>query len=83
MSRTANKAMIHAMIRQQGYRCAYVDPQTGKKCLSTYGLEKDHIQAWSKGGKTELMNLRFLCPGHHRRVSFLEFGESSKYFKPK
>jgi hypothetical protein len=83
MPRTATQAMTHAMIRRDGYRCAYVDPQTGKKCASRYGLQKDHIQSWSRDGKTEPKNLRFLCPGHHKRVSFLEFGESAKYFRPK
>jgi 5-methylcytosine-specific restriction endonuclease McrA len=83
MPRTATQPMIHAMIRQQGYRCGYVDPFTGKKCTSRHGLQVDHVQAWSRGGKTELKNLRFLCPGHHKRVSFLEFGESAKYFRPK
>jgi 5-methylcytosine-specific restriction endonuclease McrA len=81
--RFASQALTHAIIRRDAYRCAYVDPQTGKKCLSIYGLQKDHVQSWSKDGKTELRNLRYLCQGHHRRVSFLEFGESEKYFSHK
>jgi hypothetical protein len=83
MPRTATQAMTYAMIRRDGYSCSYVDPQSGKKCTSRYGLQKDHIQSWQRDGKTELQNLRFLCQGHHQRVSFLEFGESSKYFRPK
>jgi hypothetical protein len=69
------------MIQRDGYRCVYVDPQTGNKCVSTYGLQKDHTQSWFRDGKTELQNMRFLCQGHHKRISFLEFGESSKYFR--
>jgi hypothetical protein len=83
MPRTATQAMTHAMIRRDGYSCSYVDPQTGKKCTSRYGLQKDHVQSWLRDGKTELQNLRYLCQGHHKRVSFLEFGESAKYFRPK
>jgi hypothetical protein len=83
MPRVATQPMIQALIRQNGYRCSYVDPLTGKKCTSRHGLQVDHIQAWSRGGKTELKNLRYLCQGHHQRVSFLQFGESAKYFRPK
>ena len=69
------------MVREQGYVCSYVDPMTGHKCSSVYGLEKDHRQSWSKGGPTAFHNLRFLCRNHHRRVSFVEFGEARRYFK--
>jgi 5-methylcytosine-specific restriction endonuclease McrA len=72
--RTASQAMVHELVRDEGYLCTYVDPISGKRCMSRYGLEVDHVHAWSKGGKTEPINLRFLCKNHHRRVSFLEFG---------
>jgi hypothetical protein len=76
--RRPTQPIIHALVRE-GYRCSYVDPVTQKLCLSRHGLEIDHRQSWSRNGKTELRNLRFLCKGHHSRVSFLEFGESVKY----
>jgi 5-methylcytosine-specific restriction endonuclease McrA len=80
--RTPTQPITHALIRRDDYRCAYVDPITRKPCLSTRGLEIDHRRPWYRGGKTELSNLRFLCAGHHSRISFLEFGESAKYRKP-
>jgi len=83
MSRAPSQALIHALTLEQGYQCSYIDPTTGRKCGSHFGLEIDHIQEWSRGGLTELKNLRYLCRGHHRRVSFLQFGESSRYFRPK
>jgi hypothetical protein len=82
-ARVPSHAIIHKLTRQEGYSCSYINPLTGKRCSSRHGLQIDHIQAWSKGGKTELKNLRYLCQGHHQRVSFVEFGESSKYFGPK
>jgi len=78
--RTASAALVNELTRTEGYQCSYVDPVTGKPCLSKYGLQIDHKKAWSCGGKTKLSNLRYLCQNHHARVSFLQFGERSKYY---
>lgn len=75
--------LVHALVLRDGYRCSYRDEKTGKSCNSVHGLQIDHIQSWSSGGKTELKNLRYLCAGHHRRVSFLEFGDSANDLRPK
>ena len=82
-SRYFSQAVLHALVRRDGYRCSYVDPKSGKRCLSTHRLEADHITAWADGGQSELSNARLLCIGHHRRVSFLRFGEASRYFRAK
>jgi len=82
--RAPSDPIIHKLTRSnEGYQCSYVDETTKKRCASRYRLEIDHIHAWSHGGKTELTNLRYLCANHHRRVSFLQFGESTKYFNSK
>ena len=73
----------HALVLRDGYQCSYFDQATKKHCSSTYNLQKDHVHEWALGGKTELSNARCLCAQHHRRISFLRFGEGSKYFKPK
>ena len=73
--RVFSEAQGHEMILAQGYRCRYVDPVSGMRCSSSFAIQKDHIQAWHDGGKTILSNARFLCPGHHRRVTFLRFGD--------
>lgn len=81
--RIANRSITHQLTNRDGYQCSYIDDVTKKRCLSKHGLEIDHIKAWSRGGNTELSNLRYLCSHHHQRVSFLQFGESSKYFETK
>lgn len=81
--RIPNRSITHQLTNRDGYQCSYIDDVTRKRCLSKHGLEIDHIKAWSRGGNTELSNLRYLCSHHHRRVSFLQFGESSKYFRSK
>ena len=82
-SRTPSIPMIHALVKRDGYRCSYKDSATQQRCSSEYGLQVDHILPWSHGGKTELSNLRFACRNHHKRISFLQFGESSKYTQAK
>ena len=81
--RTPSQALTHELVLEKGFQCLYIDPITGKRCTSHWAMQKDHIQSWSRGGQTTLKNMRFLCINHHRRVSFLEFGESSKYIQPK
>ena len=78
--RVPSAEILYAIIRRDGYQCRYDDPKTGKRCTSRFALQVDHIKAWHLGGETKLSNLRYLCRSHHRRVSFLQFGESGQYF---
>ena len=81
--RFPTQSLEHQMVLLYGYQCAFVDPKTGKRCQSRHALEKDHVIAWADGGKTEISNLRWACVGHHRRLSFLRFGDPSRYRRPK
>ena len=78
-ARFASQPLRHELTLKDGYVCSYIDPMTGRRCTSMFALEIDHRQAWANGGKTELRNLRYLCRGHHARVSYLEFGGSARY----
>jgi len=78
--RVPSAEILYAIIRRDGYQCRCDDPKTGKRCPSRFALQVDHIKAWHLGGETKLSNLRYLCRSHHRRVSFLQFGESRQYF---
>ena len=51
--------------RDQG-QCAYVHPNTGKRCASRYLLQVDHIKPLALGGGSQRENLRLLCAGHNR-----------------
>ena len=77
--RTLPRALFYDLITRDGYRCSYEDPISQTRCNSQYRLEVDHRVPWSKAGETTLENCRLLCIRHHRRVSFLEFGETSLY----
>jgi hypothetical protein len=82
-SRYFSQAVLHALVRRDGYVCFYIDPKSGKRCLSTHRLEADHIIAWADGGRSELSNARWACIGHHRRLSYLRFGEANRYYRSK
>ena len=52
--------------RRDGGRCRYVDPRSGRRCLSRHLLQVDHVLPYALGGGAEPENLRLLCFAHHR-----------------
>jgi hypothetical protein len=46
--------------------CTYKDPKTGRVCHSKHGLQYEHIQPFSLGGKNSAENLTLLCGTHNR-----------------
>ncbi len=79
--RTLSQTMLHELINTKGYRCSFVDPVTKQRCASQRGLEIHHIRPYSHGGPTSIENCALTCIQHHQRISFLQFGDRSKYFK--
>ncbi len=53
-----------ATFRRDG-ACTYKDPQTGKVCGATYGLQLEHIKPFAHGGSHDSSNLRVLCRQHN------------------
>lgn len=45
--------------------CQFRNPQTGKQCQSTFGLQVDHRQARWAGGSNAPENLQVLCATHN------------------
>lgn len=52
------------LLKEASYQCSW------NGCESKYGLEIDHIVPVSKGGKTEIENLRVLCRNHNQARNF-------------
>lgn len=46
--------------------CQYVDPVTGKKCLSRWFVQLDHVTPVHRGGENSFENLRCYCGVHNR-----------------
>lgn len=73
-----NKTMTRKTRRQIFRRdecCQYVDPKTGRKCASKYGLEVDHLQPRWAGGNHDPENLRLLCRSHNQYKYKKESGQ--------
>ncbi len=79
--RTLSQTMLHELINTKGYRCSFVNPVTKQQCVSKRGLEIHHIRPYSHGGPTNIANCALVCFPHHQRISYLQFGDRSKYFK--
>ena len=63
------------VLKRDGYRCSYVSAQ-GYRCDCPVGLEIDHVIPFSKGGKTDLENLRILCSTHNFLAEIEVFGSA-------
>lgn len=51
---------------RDGSQCTYRDPDSGRICGSKYGLQFDHIQAFSQNGPNTAENLTLRCGPHNR-----------------
>lgn len=58
------------LYRERGGQCEFEDPITHKRCDETNytKMQVDHIDAWSKGGRTIKSNARLLCEHHNKSL---------------
>ncbi|MGK5086692.1 DUF222 domain-containing protein [Bdellovibrionota bacterium FG-2] len=64
-------------------QCEYVDAETGRRCESKWGLERDHVVPFAKGGATETSNLRLCCSLHNTLAAIQAYGrEKMKSYVP-
>jgi 5-methylcytosine-specific restriction endonuclease McrA len=64
---------LRDLAKRSDLKCEYTSPD-GKRCLSSYALEVDHIQPVVFGGTNELSNLRHSCKVHNGLFSKQAFG---------
>ena len=66
---------VRRKIRERsGDRCEFTDTESGRRCENKTGLEFDHIEPFSKGGKNTEENLRHFCRSHNTLAAIREFG---------
>jgi hypothetical protein len=74
MSRYISAATKRSVWHRDGGRCTFVDSKTGRRCGSQHSLEYEHIQPFALGGRSNLENLKLLCPAHNRYAAIQVFG---------
>ena len=62
------------VLERDSGQCCY-QSRDGTRCCQTKYLHIDHITPFARGGKTELSNLRLLCPAHNQLLAEQEFGK--------
>ena len=72
-SRRIPRSVKEAVFKRDCGQCCYTAPD-GVRCTSRHYLQIDHIVPFATGGKTELSNLRLLCPAHNRLMAERHFG---------
>jgi hypothetical protein len=59
---------------RDGGRCAYCDPESGRRCESRFGLEYDHLLPFALGGSSCADNLVLKCRTHNTWSAIRAFG---------
>ena len=60
--------------RRDGYQCAFVDPETGRRCPERSNLQYHHEHPWAWGGCRDESNISPLCGPHNRYVAEQDYG---------
>src|SRR5215470_8398160 len=72
-SRWIPSAVREVVLERGGYQCQFRGPD-GTRCIQRTCVQVDHIQAFSKQGKSEASNLQILCKAHNLFRAKEEFG---------
>ncbi len=67
-------AVRREVYERDGGRCAYVDPETGRRCGSQDGLQFEHRVPVALGGPDTVENIMLLCRHHNRLRAEQVFG---------
>jgi hypothetical protein len=59
---------------RDGLRCAYIDPDTGRRCAER-GVEMQHHRPFALGGDHSADNVSLYCRQHNRYAARQDFGE--------
>ena len=67
---TRNRRIPNAVRREvaerDGFQCAYVDRESGRRCCEQRWLEFQHHEAFSRGGEHSVENLSLYCRAHNQ-----------------
>jgi hypothetical protein len=55
-------------------QCEFIDPQSGRRCSCTAGLQVEHVIPVAKGGGNDPSNLKLFCRTHNLLMARRHFG---------
>jgi hypothetical protein len=73
-SRHVPRAVRREVVARDGLRCAYVDPQTKRRCTETNRLELQHHEPFGQGGEHSADNVSLFCRSHNAYAARRDFG---------
>ena len=62
----ADRHAVHDANRESA--CEFVEPNSGRRCSSSFQLQLDHIVPHSQGGTNDAASLRLFCAAHNRNA---------------
>ncbi len=63
-----------AVLERDGLRCAYVDPESGRRCTETKHLELQHHKPFARGGEHSVDNISLYCKTHNQYAARRDYG---------
>ncbi len=71
-SRAIPAEVKRAVVERDGLRCTFEGP--GGRCSETRRLELHHVEAFARGGRHSVDNLRVVCQAHNLLIARQELG---------
>jgi hypothetical protein len=68
------RAVIREVRERDANQCAYVSPETGRRCTEASRLELHHVVPFARGGEAVASNLSLRCRSHNAHHAVLDFG---------
>ena len=69
-----------AVRKRDGGQCTYVSA-SGKRCTERKTLEYDHVEPYSRGGRTTVAGIRLRCRAHNQLEAEQAFGREFMTYK--
>jgi 5-methylcytosine-specific restriction endonuclease McrA len=62
------------VVERDEHQCAYVDPDSGRRCSERRFLELQHHQPYGRGGRHSVDNISLFCRAHNQFQARRDYG---------
>jgi 5-methylcytosine-specific restriction endonuclease McrA len=74
-TRHVPRAVRREVYQRDGLQCAFVDPETGRRCGEA-AVELQHHRAYALGGEHSAANVSLFCKAHNAHAARKDFGQA-------